>query len=216
MSIHFPDIPATFIHVPRTGGTSFYKWVQKNIPNYIRLPEHNYATGSIENVQKTWNDLGTTFSFVRNPYSRLVSMYEYQYTKAKILIKDYQPGSLRGDSYLDHLRLIALSRKGFNYWIECICTNKEEIYNIYDGDPNQVSVNSWFSGQYPNIIIKTEELNKEFYKIQDLLTGGSCRDPLPWVNAVDHKPYQEYYNDTTRQMVAEKFKDDLTIFGYEF
>jgi hypothetical protein len=27
MSIHFPKIPATFIHVPRTGGTSFYKWV---------------------------------------------------------------------------------------------------------------------------------------------------------------------------------------------
>jgi len=216
MSIHFSDIPATFIHVPRTGGTSFYKWVQKNIRNYVKLPEHNYATGSIENAQKTWNNLGTTFSFVRNPYSRLVSMYEYQYAKAKILIKDYQPGSLRGDGYLDHLRLIALSRKGFNYWIECICTNKTEIYNIYDGDPNQVSVNSWFSGQMPNIVIKTEELNTEFYKIQDLLTGGSCRDPLPWVNTVDHKPYQEYYNDNTRQMVAEKFKDDLTMFGYKF
>jgi hypothetical protein len=216
MSIYFPNIPATFIHVPRTGGTSFRKWVQKNIPNHIRLSEHNYATGSIENVSKTWPNLGTTFSFVRNPYSRLVSMYEYQYARAEILIKDYQPGSLREDSYLDHIRLIALSRKGFDYWIECICHDRPEVYNIYDGDPNQVSVNSWFSGSLPDIMIKTEELDTEFYKIQDLLTDGKCRDPLPRVNAIEHKPYQEYYTYDTKMMVAKKFRDDLDLFEYEF
>jgi hypothetical protein len=216
MPVHFPNIPATFIHVPKTGGTSFYHWLQKNISNYEQLAENNYATGSIIGAQQQWNSLGTTFSFVRNPYSRLVSMYEYQYAKAKIQIRDYRPGSIMVDSYLDHLRLIAISKKGFDYWIDCICNDKDEVYSIYDGDPTQVSVSSWFNGQLPNIVIKTEELSTEFYKIQDLLTGGTCRDPLPWVNTTEHKPYREYYNNTTKKLVADKFKDDLNLFDYDF
>jgi len=61
-----------------------------------------------------------------------------------------------------------------------------------------------------------EELGKDFYKIQDLLTDGLCRNPIPYLNITQHPPYQEYYNTETRKMVLKKFEEDLDIFRYTF
>jgi len=138
MAVHFLDVPATFIHVPKTGGTSFYHWIEENICNYEKPIENKYATGSILGAEKKWGDLGIIFSFVRNPYSRLVSMYEHQYSVAQKEIKGYYLNKGMSDSYIDHLKLISVAKKGFNYWLECVCYDKPEIYNIYDGNPNQI------------------------------------------------------------------------------
>ena len=215
MAVHFPQQRATFIHVPKTGGTSFYTWIEKNLTGYDQQAENIYETGCVVGAIKQWNDLGTVFSFVRNPYSRLVSMYEYQFIKAKQHVEMYKPGTPMQDSYMDHLKLIALSRKGFDHWVTAICTDDPAIYSIYDGHPDRISVASWFRGSMPNFVIKTENLNQEFYKIRELLAPGNT-DPLPWVNTTEHKPYREYYNETTKQLVAEKFKDDLDLFDYDF
>jgi hypothetical protein len=120
------------------------------------------------------------------------------------------------DSYIDHLKLISVAKKGFDYWLECICYDKPEIYNIYDGNPNQVSMIQWYNYELPNIIIRMENLNKDFYKIQDLLTNGLNRNPIPCVNTTSHRPYQEYYNFETKKMVLKKFEEDLDIFKYTF
>jgi hypothetical protein len=215
MPVHFPEIKATFIHVPKTGGTSFYNWISENVNTYIQLPDNNYATGSINGATELWGDLGTTMSFVRNPYSRLVSMYEYQYAKAQLLVSTYKPGTNMSDSLLDHLRLIALCKRGFEYWVKCVCTDSPEIYSIYDGNPNQISVSSWFNGTIPDVVVKTESLNTDFYKVRDVIAPGNTT-PLPWDNVTQHRPYRDYYNDETKKLVAMKFKDDLDNFNYDF
>jgi hypothetical protein len=212
MPVHFPDVKATFIHVPKTGGTSFYEWIGRNMETYEQLPHNDYANGCMDAARARWGDLGTTFSFVRNPYSRLVSMYTYHYTKAREYVAN--PSNHLPMKLVDYMRVIAVSQKGFDYWLECVCYDKPELYNIGDAAPDRMSVSSWFNGTMPDIIIKTEELNQEFYRIQNLL--GSRFEPLPWVNTSEHKPYREYYNTDTRRMVEMKFKDDLDNFNYEF
>jgi len=39
---------------------------------------------------------------------------------------------------------------------------------------------------------------------------------LPHVNKSHHHDYREYYNNHTRQLVAEHCKTDIELFGYEF
>jgi len=218
MSVHFPDSNATFIHVPKTGGTSFYKWIKKNISVYDQQPDNSYVLSCVDGAKAQWGNLGTVFSFVRNPYSRLVSMYHYQYAKALEHVQRKEqffrhPMPMK---YTDYLKIIAVSSKGFDYWLECVYFRKKELFSVHDASPETMTVSSWFNGTVPDIIIRTEELNTEFYKISDLLTAGVCKDPLPWINTTEHRPYRDYYTPKTIGWVAEQFRDDLEIFGYQF
>lgn len=218
MAIHFPTVPATFIHVPKTGGMSFYDWVNRNITVFDRPDVNTHSTACLDACKTRWTELGTTFSFVRNPYSRLVSMYLYNWNSATAN-QEYRKNNVSHFSskeIIDDLKLITVCSKGFDYWLDCICNDRDEIYKIYDGNPLTVDVSSWFNNIKIDIIIKTENLSSEFYKIQDLLTDGDCRDPIPWVNTTTHTDYRDYYNSASQKLVAKKFQTDLELFEYTF
>jgi hypothetical protein len=211
MSVHFPDSNATFIHVPKTGGTSFYEWIKRNIPVYDQQLDNIYALSCVDGAKAQWGDLGTVFTFVRNPYSRLVSMYHYQIKKAKMQLQSNSSPQAR----LRSIKILALASNGFDYWLECIYYQKKELLDIHP-DPSTITVSSWFNGTVPDIVVKTEELGSEFYKIAELLTAGQSTDPLPWINTSEHKPYRDYYNAKTIGWVSEQFHDDLEMFEYTF
>jgi len=145
------------------------------------------------------------FSFVRNPYDRLVSCYVNKYIEDKKYLET--KGHLYMDSYLfGYIR----RPKDFSDFIRKICKiptwledqHFQKQYNLlYDKSGNCLAD---YVGKYENILEDFEILKEKF----DL-------DPLPHYNQTSKGNWMDYYTLETAELVYKKYYKDFQTFGYE-
>ena len=185
-----------FIEIPKTGTTTICSVLEQHGAEqpYKHLDLKQYK----ERYTKEYNSY-FKFSFVRNPWDRVVSLYSRKGD-------GIQKSMFRRGKQMGHGMLF----EQFVDWIElstdtCIKpTPKKNMVDFYMVDG---TVDIDFVGRLENI-------QEDFNIICDKI--GIPHQQLPHINKSKHKPYTQYYDDKTKQIIAEKFAKDIEYFGYEF
>ena len=134
------------------------------------------------------------FAFVRNPWDRCLSLYFY-------LFKNEKQPKMTFDFFL---RLFAFDNPVFSSHF-----NEKGVWDVH-----YKTQYSYIDGIPMDFIGRYENLQQDFNIICDKI--GIQQQELPHVNKSRHKHYTEYYDDETRQIVAEKYAKDIEYFGYKF
>ena len=183
-----------FVHIPKCGGVSIYSDEFIYFHHNLRDKNFVYFKDSLERKGAEFS-----FAFVRNPWDRLVSAYEY--------LKNGGICPLDAEDYLN------LFSKYENF--------KEMVLNWEEVFFDQIhfkSQSDWICDNDGNIIVdfvgKFENLQQDFDIVCDRIQMP--RKKLPHVNKTNRKHYTEYYDDEIREIVAKKYARDIEYFGYKF
>jgi sulfotransferase famil protein len=153
-----------------------------------------------------------SFAFVRNPWDRLVSCY-----------RDKIRGEVDGYTYFTIRPGVAncLARfeafvpgMSFADFVVAVASIRDE-----DADGHFRSQHTFVTSKEGKIGVdflgRFERLIEDFRFIQERI--GLPRDELPWLQkARTAARYTDFYNNETRQITAERFRQDIEMFGYEF
>jgi chondroitin 4-sulfotransferase 11 len=216
MSLHFlarpfgPAAPSTWIHIPKTGGTSFRRWINTNNIAHQSSKMH----GSIDAVKTVWPDLGYIWTFVRNPWDRMISFFCYAGQGAERWLSAAQQGDVNPKINLEHEReILKVYRQGFYYWLIML---DQGAYTGYDLSKPLMHVRTpqydWLQGQ-EDLAIRIEEIHQHVPAIQWYF---DCREPWPHVNDSERGDYRDYYNEQTQAIVARMYEKDIDTYGYTF
>jgi len=224
MTIHFHSANATFRPIRRNGTTSFKFWSRAHIPDaemvFNKNSEGGLAHLTPAEIEAKWTNPGTTFGFVRNPYSRLVSGFHWlgQQANRRILQRQHNKNPEDYPFSLDFdLKLFCYYNKGFDWWIKNQINLEQSNLNPYGTialfeNPKQTQLFCW-DDQVPDIVVKLENVSEDFKKVQELL---NCKAPFFLMNASVHDDYRTYYTSETEQLVRKWVEKDLDTFGYTF
>jgi len=202
-----------FIHIPKCAGTSIekffgydydrkiyieHKYLQINHPKHLSLNNYEYIFNK-ELINKIYK-----FTFIRNPFDFIVSLYNYTMYSDKVMwngIKDFE--YKKNIPFIEYIKY---------------------IYNLKyfkEKSPNQVVTYSY------NYYIETKNNNMDFIgRYENLYDDFKivCNElniinsDLPFNNKskVNDVNYKNYYNNESKDLVYKIFKDELKKYKYDF
>ncbi len=169
---------------------SYANWIGQKLhllPQSSDFPDHISSSQLKARLAPKYFDNYFKFSFVRNPWDWQVSLYHFA--------RQYEQ---------HHQRELTL-KMSFEEYIHWRVTEDKHLQKefMYDAQGNCLV----------DYIGKMENIDEDFKQITQRIGINAT---LPHSNKSKHKPYQDYYNDETRNLVAEHFKEDIELFGYTF
>ena len=171
-----------FIHINKTGGTSISRALGGGggFKHASAIRHRNLFPEKFENYFK--------FTFVRNPWDKILSQYFFRVV---------DKGRLR------HAKRPWVSFEKFvkRPFIE---PHRPQLDKISD-EKGKILVD--FIGRF-------EMIQDDFDIVCDRLEQKPRK--LGHSFRTHHKPYWEYYDDESRRFIAKKYKKDIEYFGYKF
>jgi hypothetical protein len=135
------------------------------------------------------------FTFVRNPYRRIVSYYFHLYRRDGAIFKNIKGEFPSEETFVQFVKLFRPVRK-------------RKFINQYDFLIDRRGVNPF------NFIGKLETFESDIHKIEKKI--GINFSIIPHKNKTSYGDYRSYYNDESYEIVTSKFKKDIKNFRYKF
>lgn len=142
-------------------------------------------------VLSDWVDKAFKFAFVRNPWDRLVSLYHW----------------LRWEKKMDFHTFIEQVTEG-NY----VRPGIMNLRGLYQAN----RLVDWLRPDgvwLPQYIGRFENLQEDWRTVTKIL---GCGYTLTKRNTSKHTHYRDYYDPQTRDLVAQRFEEDIDLFKYTF
>jgi hypothetical protein len=186
---------AIFVHIPKCAGVSVTKALfGRRVAGHTTLQKYLYI------FEPSQIDSFYKFTFVRNPWDRLVSAYSF--------LKSGGLGEQDKEWFVQELSEYSDFDEFVRGWL-----NRENIWKWHHFRPqyhymleSRGKVSLDFVGFFENI---TDDFRCVSSKM-----GVSAE--LGASNQSSHKHYTEYYNDETRDIVSNVYSEDIRMLGYEF
>jgi hypothetical protein len=206
------DFKCVFVHIPKVAGQSIERFFYSllGVKREALLLGHNEdpKLGSEELSHLTAEEYISfgymtseqfnsyyKFSFVRNPWTRLVSEYIFNDYISKFGFKDFVFNNFPEVDYHDDAYRHIMPQYKF----------------LYDYQGNLLV----------DFVGRLENLQADFNIVCKKL--GIENTKLPHLNSSknnkalkEYKPYWEYYDDETKEFVAKFYQKDIQTFGYTF
>jgi hypothetical protein len=196
-----------FIHIPRTAGSSVETvlWPGERTEadlwmGFTSRLGNRYQTGGLQHLTaalvreaigaRTF-DAYFKFAIVRNPWDKAVSQYAFMRRRPDLreLL-----GMHEDDDFRTYLRLIR---------------NATHV----QWQPQVSFVRNERGELLVDRIVRFENFDEGFASVlQQLGVDG----PVPHVHGADRGPTADYYDDETRALVADYYRDDIAYFDYTF
>ena len=201
-----------FVHIQKTAGRSFEAVLRGHIPDLKNLAgTHDHTAWVKESIGDKWDEYYKV-AFVRNPWDRLVSWYTMIQEKGNATWYKRWTGLGKYNKLRQYVLDNTNSFEEFIYKCVDIIDDtdgkKSFWYNQLDYISDQEGrVIVDYIGRFENLVRDTGTVFKNLG-----IEGAS----LPHKNSSSHRNYRSYYNDSTRDLVAERYARDIEYFGYEF
>lgn len=200
-----------FYRIPKNASTSIYKQLgKKNVINLYydeiakradqRIYKNIFDTSHLKPEElRSFNILNVddffSFCVVRNPWDRVVSMYEFSILNKDLFKKAY-----------------SINKEDFISFCNVIKDRKNDPFFI--GSHKQ---SEWIDKKTPpNKILFFESLQEDFSSMIKEINLIGVTPKLPHQNKTKHNHYSQYYNSETKQIISEVFEEDIDNFRYIF
>ena len=183
-----------YIHIPKTAGTNFkinalkrlrgvYKPYNDTHEGYLYM--HNPYSHWEDVIQDRW-----VFSFVRNPFSRAVSLWKFCNEKQDRFKEKY--------GYVDFYEFYTSSM--FNSPVNMLWNVRTTQYDFLKNKKNEITVD--FYKMETNLSILEKKMNFNFSNTS--------------YNKMESYDYRDIYKDTKLKiLIQDMFEIDFKTFGYD-
>ena len=186
-----------YVHIPKTGGTSIENALKDRTTPKTGGSSHSKII-YYKNKFSSEYEHYFKFSFVRNPWDRIVSGFNYFKSGGNGSIGDSNKKKLFGDNF-----------KKFVKNLDAYCKLKNPHFLLPQYEYIYIDEKSEI-----NKLFRFEQIKNEFNILRETLNLEI--NNLYKTRISKHKHYTEYYDDETREIVAKKYAKDIEYFGYEF